>query len=502
MAPDQPISPADERLLAVADSLGVIGGTLLQRLDDVAVVDRTGSLTGRAVLEFVLATAQKLPRPLTYGASQQRLLPALLGNSVDSLLLVLAGAVAGMPIAPINARSTANEVLGLASALGASYFVVDRARYAEFAGVDTGITPIEMAPVYSDDATSANTELPPVGQDDPFMVLLTSGTTGVPKPVPVGRSALDTRVGVYRQALGLSHTARYWTGAPFNHVAGIGMQLMALGAGATVVIEGDFSSVDPLQLADLKVTHSMLVPTVIQRWIKTGAFASFQPSVLQYGASPMDPHTLRTALKVLPTAEFVQFFGQTEGSPISWVSPALHRSRTDLVTRSGFVGEPIADIELAFREQGTGALELGVRGDHLFSTDHDGWLWTGDLARIHGEGWIELTGRLADRIIRGGENVYPLEVEALIKECPAVADVAVVGIPEAELGESVLAAVVLEPGLPPPTIEELQTFVRARLAGYKVPLHWRFVEGLPRNAAGKVVRRAIVDMYNVPIEGA
>jgi len=132
-----------------------------------------------------------------------------------------------------------------------------------------------------------------------------------------------------------------------------------------------------------------------------------------------------------------------------------------------------------------------ARADHLFAAGPDGWLRTGDLGRIGDDGYLYLVGRRGDMIIRGGENVYPQEVENRLLEHPRVADAAVVGVPDRLLGETIKAFVVPADPADPPASEELRAFARAALAGFKVPAQWEFVPSLPRNATGKLLRREL-----------
>ncbi len=132
-----------------------------------------------------------------------------------------------------------------------------------------------------------------------------------------------------------------------------------------------------------------------------------------------------------------------------------------------------------------------ARADHLFAVGPDGWLHTGDLGRIGDDGYLYLVGRRGDMIIRGGENVYPQEVENRLLEHPRIADAAVVGVPDRLLGEAVKAFVVPADPADPPGREELRAFARAALAGFKVPARWEFVPALPRNATGKLLRRQL-----------
>jgi acyl-CoA synthetase (AMP-forming)/AMP-acid ligase II len=142
---------------------------------------------------------------------------------------------------------------------------------------------------------------------------------------------------------------------------------------------------------------------------------------------------------------------------------------------------------------GRGVGEITARGQHLMRTDADGVLHTGDLGRFDAEGYLFLAGRLGDAIIRGGENVHPLEVEHALEEHPGVREAAVVGVPDLRWGEVVTAIVVPVDPAHPPDVDELRTHARARLAGFKVPTEWTFADALPRSATGKLLRRDLRD---------
>jgi acyl-CoA synthetase (AMP-forming)/AMP-acid ligase II len=210
----------------------------------------------------------------------------------------------------------------------------------------------------------------------------------------------------------------------------------------------------------------------------------------------MHPETLRRAVAGLPGADLVQFYGQTEGSPITYLGPAEHRRAANGDTRFlGTVGRAVPGVELRIADAGgDGVGEVCARGPHLCLPDADGWLRTGDVGRLDGE-WLHLVGRLGDRIVRGGENVHPLEVESVLATHPAVREAAVVGVPDVRWGEIIRAFVVPVDPAAPPDAAELRSWARRQLAGFKVPTVWTIVPDLPRNAAGKVIRRQLGVQY-------
>jgi acyl-CoA synthetase (AMP-forming)/AMP-acid ligase II len=156
------------------------------------------------------------------------------------------------------------------------------------------------------------------------------------------------------------------------------------------------------------------------------------------------------------------------------------------------VGRAAPGVQVRIADpDGSGAGEVTARADHLFAPGPDGWLRTGDLGRLDDDGYLYLVGRHGDMIIRGGENVHPLEVENRLLEHPRVADAGVIGVPDRLLGEAIKAFVVPADPADPPGGEELRAFARAALAGFKVPAEWELVSSLPRNATGKLLRRQL-----------
>jgi acyl-CoA synthetase (AMP-forming)/AMP-acid ligase II len=254
-------------------------------------------------------------------------------------------------------------------------------------------------------------------------------------------------------------------------------------------------------LSSTGVTHALCVPTVLEMLLDAGALEFPSLRVLVYGGAPIHPETLRRMLVAVPHVRLLNMYGQTEGSPITCLDADDHRRIAEEGddARLASVGRPLPGVELRVADPGDdGVGEVWARAEHLFLVDDDGWLRTGDLGRIGSGGELFLTGRLGDRIIRGGENVYPLEVERVIREHPGVRDVAVAGVPDVKWGEIVAAYVVPADGRVPPDPDELRAFARAQLGGFKVPERWTFVDALPVNAAGKVVRRLLGGGHATP----
>jgi acyl-CoA synthetase (AMP-forming)/AMP-acid ligase II len=304
---------------------------------------------------------------------------------------------------------------------------------------------------------------------------------------------LAARVHVNGRLCALDPDSFYGGSAPFHHIAGLGNIAVALAAGALITGLPRFTVEGWALLRELGTTHTSMVPAMLETLLAAGQAHHESLRVLQYGGAPIRPGTLRRTYEAMPGVRMLNMFGQTEGSPISVLTPEEHREavagRSELL-RS--VGRPAPGVELRVRDAGPDGIgEIHARADHFFRIDPAGWLHSGDLGRVAPDGFLYLYGRGSDMIIRGGENVHPLEVETVLAAHPGVADVAVTGAPDERLGQTVVAFVVPADPHAPPAPASLRAHVRGRLSGFKVPVRWWVVDDLPRNANGKVVRRLL-----------
>ena len=247
-------------------------------------------------------------------------------------------------------------------------------------------------------------------------------------------------------------------------------------------------------LADRGVTHANVVPSMLQMLLDADALQVGSLRTLLYGASRIEPELARATMAALPGVDLVQGYGQTEGGPHTVLSGADHRRAVADPALLTSCGRPAPGVRVrivadAAAADGVGAVE--VSSPYLFAAGPDGWLVTGDLGRLDDAGYLHLVGRTGDGIVRGGENVHPAEVERVLLAHPAVRDAAVVGIPDARLGQTVGALIVPSDPTAPPDVAELRRHARAQLAGFKVPVAWRFVPGLPRHPMGKLLRHRL-----------
>ncbi len=293
--------------------------------------------------------------------------------------------------------------------------------------------------------------------------------------------------------VGLGPGAVYASASPFHHIAGLGMLFVAMASGAALLSLPRFDVESWRALADVGMTHALLVPTMIEMLLDAGALALPGLRVVQYGASPIRPSTMARLMDALPGVRLLNLFGQTEGSPITALTMEDHELATERPALLGSVGRAAPGVDLMIHEPDSeGIGEVWARGEHFFMPSADGWMHTGDLGQLDADGYLYLSGRKGDKIIRGGENVYPIEVESVLAEHPAIAEACVFGLPDETLGEIVAAVVVAAADTPLPTWEELRAFARRRLGGFKVPTRWEQVAALPRNGTGKVLRRDLV----------
>lgn len=349
---------------------------------------------------------------------------------------------------------------------------------------------------------------------DDFQQLYTSGTTGHPKGVQLTHGAWRP----FAEAMMSADWAAYTPGEtalvcmPVFHVAGSNGGLLALMQGTRTIILGDIDPQQILRLIDeYQVNHAFFVPAVILALIQQPNAQQFDYSSLRniaYGASPIAEAVLKRAQEVFG-CNFIQLYGLTENlGGATHLAPDDHRAERGKLRSCGkpYEGSEIRILDEEGRELPAGEVgEICLRSDWLMKgywknpeatadAVQDGWFHTGDAGYFDDEGYLYIHDRLKDMIISGGENIYPAEVENAIFGHPAVADAAVIGVPDEKWGESVKAIVVLKPDQ---SVSEadLIAYTREQIARYKAPRSVDFVDELPRNPSGKVLRRELREKY-------
>lgn len=451
-------------------------------------------------------------------------------NSVDAIVGLFATAAVGGVAVPMNFRAKRRELTHLLSDSAARVLLVD-SRYAEL--VEQSRPPsLETVLVLDGDdgwrsaaaAAAPQDELVPVDAEAAGVILYTSGTTSLPKGVILTHTALSDYVMGRTEPADGSDRGRMLLAAPLYHVAGLTSMLGAVYGGRAIVVMPQFEADRWLELVEQeRVTHVFLVPTMLARLIECDLSSRDLSSleVITYGAAPMPPAIIRRAIELFPSSVgFSQAYGQTETtSTVTVLTPEDHRldgTPEDVAEkrrRLASVGRAVGDVEIRIVAADGSVLPPGDVGEVQLRSrrqmsgywgrepgaglDGERWIHTGDLGHLDDGGYLFLGGRAGDMIIRGGENVAPEEVEAVIYEHPAVAEAGVVGIPDEEWGERVAAAVVVRPGSAVGA-DDLREHCRDRLAGSKRPDMIVFLPELPRTSTGKLLRRALPDLLGGP----
>jgi acyl-CoA synthetase (AMP-forming)/AMP-acid ligase II len=356
-------------------------------------------------------------------------------------------------------------------------------------------------------------DLPVVEPRDPAQIQYTSGTTGRPKGALLSHRGLVNNGRFFAMAIGAGPSDIWVNPMPLFHTAGCGLATLgALCTGGAHVLPGGFDA--PLMLDLLQAERGTLllsVPTMLIRMLDEQAasprdLSSWRLTAL--GGAPVPRELVRRAERELEVQVAIGY-GQTESSPyITHTRPGDPDPRW-----AETVGRPLPHTEVKIADPETGATrprgqpgEVCARGYSVMlgyfdeaeatraAVDSGGWLHTGDLGSIDDAGYLRIQGRLRDTIIRGGENIYPREIEDVLFAHPDVADAAVVGLPDPEWGEIVGAFVRLRPGAQP-SAEDLGRYCRERLASFKVPRIWRFVDSYPQTASGKIQKFALREQY-------
>ncbi len=303
--------------------------------------------------------------------------------------------------------------------------------------------------------------------------------------------------------------------------------LAATYGGRTLVVMRQFDVKEWLETVQKeRITRVMLVPTMLKRVIDDPDLANYDLSnlrVVTYGAAPMPFEVITGAIEAMPWVSFINAFGQTEtASTIAALGPEDHiiegteeERQKKLKRLATSIGRPLSDVEVRIVDEGGKTLSAGEVGEIMVkgprittgywrdeqrtsqTITSDGWLRTGDMGWIDEEGYIYLSGRADDVIIRGGENISPEEVEDVLHAHPKVEEAAVIGVPNPDWGEEPRAVLVLKQG-EQATPEEIMEFCYTKLAGFKRPKSIVFVDSLPRNQMGKVLKKELRAKYGQP----
>jgi fatty-acyl-CoA synthase len=349
-------------------------------------------------------------------------------------------------------------------------------------------------------------DIPPAGPDDVANIQYTSGTTGAPKGVLLTNRNLVNNGRFIGMRLKASAEDRIVIPVPLYHCFGcvIGTMTAAVTGACMVLPAASFDAAKSLEAVQAERGTALYgVPSMFIAELAHPDFSRYDLTSLRTGVmagSPCPIEVMRRVVDDMHCREITIAYGQTESSPVSTMSDTTD----DLDTRCTTVGRPMPATEIKIVDPESGETvpygrqgELCTRGYLVMAgydadpestgkvIDGEGWLHSGDLAVMRPDGCVKITGRLKDMIVRGGENIYPREIEEFLYSHPKVAEAQVVGLPHARLGETVLAWIRLKPG-ESATGEEIREFARGRIAYFKVPEHIRFVDSFPMTVTGKI----------------
>jgi acyl-CoA synthetase (AMP-forming)/AMP-acid ligase II len=352
--------------------------------------------------------------------------------------------------------------------------------------------------------------------DDVCLVMYSSGTTGRPKGVMLTHRNMVEHTLNAHEGWGFDPGDKNLVAMPLFHVGGSSYVLFGIHDGVPTVMTRDADGPSLAAAIMRGGNRTFLVPAVLAQVLQSGpdAIALFgRLRTFCYGAAPMPLPLLRAAMEAWPQTDFIQVYGLTEvGGVITHLMPEAHRD-TAHPERLVSAGRLIPGAELRVVDPGTlEDVPPGQPGELWFRTPQrmkgflnkpeetakvvtpDGWFRTGDLGRVDEDGYVYVEDRLKDMIISGGENVYSPEVERVLAEHPAVAEVAVIGVPDERWGEAVKAVVSLKPGAEADE-EQLIGWCRERLARFKCPRSVDVLDALPRNPTGKILKRSLRAPY-------
>lgn len=523
-------TPSMRRAHRVADAEGLVfpdlslGGLLRKVADEVpdrvALVDGRQGRTGRWTYAQLLVEAESVASQLAKRYQPGERIALWCANRPEWIIAELSVALAGLVLVPINPAFRGAEVEHVLTSSGASLLVHDQrhrdnelANIAQQLELSIGVRCLDLDELMEARGSNSAVRLPEVGADWPVQVQFTSGSTGPPKGAVLHHRGLVGMPSVAVPMMEVGPTPVWLNVLPLFHIGGCGLSTIGpMVARGTHVLLDRFTSHRSIDLIEREqVTIMGSVPAMLLAMLDTPRSSTSLDSlrIVISGGARVAPELIRTIEADLGV-RFIVAFGQTESHG------HITQTRPDdaVADKAETVGRPLPHVEVKVVEptssevKGFGQTgELLVRSPMLMSEylglpektalafDQDGFLRTGDFVEMDPRGYLKVSGRVGDTISRGGENIAPDEIEAVLLEHAEITAAAVVGIPDQRLGESV-AACVSTVGVPP-DVAELERFVAERLAPAKVPRAWRFVEQMPMTPTGKLqrfrLREAFVD---------
>jgi long-chain acyl-CoA synthetase len=507
--------------------------SLLQRTERLygartAIRDDEGDLTWAAYVERISRSARMLAK---LGVEPGQRFGILCRNCVRHAELIYAAYWAGTIPVPINYRLAPPEIAGMIEDAECRLLAVEstftnlldqpplnawRSRAIRIAADQSGAT----LPDYDVLRDKAEPAAPyEAGEDDEAILLYTGGTTGRGKGVPL------THRNIVSNALQLLHVMSvrdddiYLHSSPMFHSTDLKATALTMVGGGHAYLP-EFSPANVIgAISRYGVTIASLVPAMLRRIVEAPEIRQYDTRTLRlisYGTSPIPVELIRRTMQAFPSVDVHQCYGLTETSPILAVLDETDHKRgldgREELLRAA--GRPLPGVDIRIVDGDGRTMPIGktgevvVRGPQVAKGYHnrpretaeafrEGWLWTGDIGRIDSEGYLYVLDRKKEMVITGGENVYTLEVEAVLSQHPGISEVAVIGVPDERFGEALFAAIVLLPGSQL-SADEIITHCRGHIGGYKIPRRIAFLDALPKSALGKVLKHDLRRTYGGP----
>ena len=458
-------------------------------------------------------------------------------NCNQSIEIYFAAALLDAIYVPLNFRAKAEELAQMLEIAGPRVLFIGE-RYLPLIENLDWLSPDQVITLgcpagpgqnsYDDLLQSPPDELhfPEGDEDDTTVIMFTSGTTSVPKGVQLTHDSFASYLLSTVEPADPDVEETNLLTVPLYHIAGLQAALAAIYGGRTLAVMRQFDPLEWLTLAqDSRANRAMLVPTMLKRLMDYPDFRIYDLSALRvitYGAAPMPLPVIRQAIGEFPGVRFINAFGQTEtASTITMLPPEDHvldgspKEVEVKLRRLSSIGKPLNDVEVMIVDEegnpvSTGDVgEIVARGSRMMKgywqqqdatgdTIKGGWVYTGDLAYQDEDEYIYLAGRARDFIKRGGEMISPEEVEQVLMSHPQVDEAAIIGVPDLEWGEEVRALVVRNSDSV--NESELMEHCSQHLSSYKRPRSVVFIDQLPRNVMGKVMKRDLREEFGYPIE--
>lgn len=453
------------------------------------------------------------------GYVKDDILAFCLMNSDSFLICYYACHIGGFTALPINTKLTAPEVNYILAHSEAKGLIYDERLADVFDSLEGKLPALQHKMVNNHEFTRiidgehSTLEIREALDDDTAVVFYTSGTTGRPKGVMLTNKNVAAIAEIWSESMEMDHNDRMHIVAPLFHCAASHVfSIPVIYQGGMVIIEEAFSPEATIRtMEQQRATLFFGVPAMYSILLNTPSLEKADLSNLRlfcYGAAPMPYELVKKVKALYPDVKVQNLYGQTENSPGATTLKDRHA-----LSKIGSVGEALPQTEVKVMDEFGKALPMGqvgeiaVKGPQVMKgylkndeetarTIKEGWMYSGDLGRFDEDGLLYIVDRKKDMIIRGGENIYPLEVEEVLYTMPEVLEAAVIGIPHEVYGEVVKAFIVLKEGQKL-TEQAVRDRCKKQLASFKIPAAIEFLDTLPRNASGKVLKTVLREPVKV-----